>query len=341
MFEYKNCWITLNHACNLRCKWCYANETGYKVEDNMKLRLAFQIIDICKELSIKHITLIGGEPTIYPHLDEVFRYSQKLGIRCGMVTNGLLFAKSDFAEQMKNIGMRSVSISLKGYDRRSYIETTGVDCFEQVQDAISCCIQSNISPTVSMVLSEDNIDNFLSGVISMKNIGVRNFRFSFLYEFNHDCIHEMPTQNPVLLSQKFEAIYPELNSVTGGNFNLFCGLPLCIWNPAFIEMLSQHNQITTVCQLLKRSGLIFDPNGCLLPCNAMPTLSLGRLNEDFCNGEELCNFVKTARVTKVYDRLCGLPSKDCLPCRDMVNCGGGCVCQWTNYSFDSLREKMQ
>ena len=74
---YKNCWLTLNHACNLNCKWCYAKDTGYLKSDDMSLDMAYDIIDICHDLSINHITLIGGEPTIYPHLFDVIDYDYK------------------------------------------------------------------------------------------------------------------------------------------------------------------------------------------------------------------------------------------------------------------------
>ena len=35
--EYKGCWITLNRACNLRCKWCYAQDTKFSLLDDMEL----------------------------------------------------------------------------------------------------------------------------------------------------------------------------------------------------------------------------------------------------------------------------------------------------------------
>ncbi len=31
-----------------------------------------------------------------------------------------------------------------------------------------------------------------------------------------------------------------------------------------------------------------------------------------------------------------VPNKKCLNCKMYENCGGGCVCQWTNYSFSDL-----
>ena len=30
------------------------------------------------------------------------------------------------------------------------------------------------------------------------------------------------------------------------------------------------------------------------------------------------------------------PDEKCLKCPDYINCGGGCVCHWTNYTFGHL-----
>lgn len=53
--NYKTCWLTVNRACNLRCKWCYAQETGLKKENDMPLKMAKDLVDICSDIGIKHI----------------------------------------------------------------------------------------------------------------------------------------------------------------------------------------------------------------------------------------------------------------------------------------------
>ena len=66
--SYKRCWLTLNRTCNLRCLWCYASSTNYKAEDILSYEDATKIIDICSDVGIKGIILMGGEPTLYSHL---------------------------------------------------------------------------------------------------------------------------------------------------------------------------------------------------------------------------------------------------------------------------------
>lgn len=338
--NYKSCWLTLNRACNLRCKWCYARNTAYKKDDDMPLSLAFQIIDLCKELKIRHITLIGGEPTIYPHLFEVIDYCHNKKISCGIVTNGLVCKDKNFVQNLKEHGINSIALSLKGEDRTTFQNITGTDGFTDTIEAIKNCLENKVNVSVSMVLTEENIDTYLNGIKTMKEIGVKSFHLSFCYEFDTSLDHNkyLSCHNPKKLIDAFVKGYKELDEVTEHNFSLQEGYPLCLWESNIVKEMNQKGQISTICQLLGKSGLIFDSQGNLIPCNAMSEIKLGKLNVDFSTAKELLNYTETEAFKKVYSKLCGLPDKECLNCRELAYCGGGCVCQWTNYDFNQLME---
>ncbi len=338
--EYKMCWLTLNHACNLRCKWCYAKSTNFLPQDNMPLEMAKEIVDFCKELNVNYIALIGGEPTIYPNLIEVIQYIHEKGLDCGIITNGIKFAEEDFVKNLINVDMKHFSLSLKGEDAESFRNVTGYDEFDTVKKGIKNCIKNNADVSVSMVLTEENIDTFIKGIKEMKEIGVKNFHFSFCYELETSKEYKdyLKTHNPKKLVKKFVDIYPELDELTEHRFTLFQGYPLCLWDKEVLSKMNELAQLTTVCQLIHRNGLIFDPQGYLIPCNAMPKIKLGRLHEEFNNAQELLEYTNKPEFINIYNKLCTLPSAECLNCDDLVNCGGGCVCQWSNYSYEQLIE---
>lgn len=64
-------WLTTNRSCNNRCEWCYAQNA---IGNEMDIDDAKKCVDVLKELKVKHIVLIGGEPTIYSHLIELLKY---------------------------------------------------------------------------------------------------------------------------------------------------------------------------------------------------------------------------------------------------------------------------
>ncbi len=340
--NYRACWLTLNRACNLRCKWCYAASTGFSAKDDMPPELAKQIIDICVDLKITKIILIGGEPTVYPHLFDIIDYCHSRGIRCGIVTNGLACERFDFAKKLKEHGISSLSVSLKGENTEVFKDITGVDAFERTKQAITNCLNNGISVGISMVLTEDNIRSYLDGVKEMKALGVDRFHFSFCYEFDISMDHSryLRKHNPRKLALSFMNSFPELDRITGHHFTFQNGLPLCAFEDSEVETLKNSKNVSTICQLLAKNGLLFDPKGYLIPCNAMHEVKLGQLNKDFSNSSELLEFVGTDEIKKTYAKLCGVPDVECLSCKKLSFCGGGCVCQWTNYNYKEFRESL-
>ena len=339
--NYRSCWLTVNRACNLRCKWCYARSTNYLASDDMELETAKQIIDICNDLKIRHIILIGGEPTLYKYLFEVIDYCHLRNIGCGIVTNGLACKDISFVSELKKHDIHSISLSLKGENRDVFKEITGRDAFDDTKEAIKCCLNNDIKVTASMVITEENVNSFIGGIETLKSIGVKDFHFSFCYDFDMDMDHSkyLKIHNPKKLITDFMNNYSKLDEITQHRFTFQNGLPLCLWSDEDIKTLKEKRQISTVCQLLSKSGLIFDTNGNIIPCNAMPSIKLGKLNSDFHNSKELMEYMEKPELKKVYNRLCGVPDLKCLECSKLENCGGGCVCQWTNYSFDELMNK--
>lgn len=339
--NYKTCWLTVNRACNLRCKWCYAQETGFKKENDMPLKMAKDLVDICSDIGIKHITLIGGEPTIYPNLLELIEYSRSKNMRCGFVTNGIALKDKALVLALIEKGMKSFSVSLKGENQDAFLSITGCDAFDTVRSGVENCLRSGATVTISMVLTKDNIPGFLEAVKVFSDLGVSNFRFSFCYEFNTSDEYHMylSDADPREVIRKFVEAYPQLDKLTNHRFTLFQSYPMCLWDPQIIEQMRMKKQLSSVCQLLTKSGLLFDESGNIIPCNAMYKIKLGKFYQDFSNAKELIELSKSPSFVEAYTHFCGVPDKSCLDCEQLSVCGGGCVCQWTNYSFEEIMKR--
>lgn len=155
-----NVWITVNRTCNLRCKWCYAKSTKCNTEDIMPLNLAKELINFSKTISAKSITLIGGEPTIYPSIFELIKYVKTNGLRSTLVTNGYLLSDNNYLNKLKNMDLDTVGFSIKAANRQQQIDLTGIDCFEKIKKAMHNLSNSKgIKYAYSTVISKDTIDN--------------------------------------------------------------------------------------------------------------------------------------------------------------------------------------
>ena len=335
--DYKKGWITLNRACNMRCKWCYAKDTGYKREDDMDFKMARDLVDIYATLRLRHITLIGGEPTLYPHLFDLLEYARTKNMRCGFLSNGLKYEDKEFVRGLYDRNMTNFSISLKGCGRKSFLETTGIDAYDRVLTGIKNCLETDGNVVVFFVLSEYNIDTLLECLAELTQIGVKKFRFSFVYNFDlsGDYKGYLERHDPHIIIEKFKALYPEIHRLTCGNFKVFPTFPACVWGADFIKTLNDNLQLSSGCQLHDRDDLMFDSHGYLIPCNAMYEIKMGRLYEDFTTAEELKLYSDSERVQSVYDRYGREPSSKCSSCADKSLCCA-CACQWSNYSFEQL-----
>lgn len=334
-------WINLTRECNLRCSWCYARNTGYKDSDTMKLSVAKDIIDIFSDLALSHLTLIGGEPTVYPALFDVLKYANQKNIRTGFVSNGVKYADINFVKELCALGMNRFSISVKGFDANSFKETTGADSFDKVGTGITNCISLGCDVIAFLVLTKENIDTYLDYIYSLFKMGVKRFHIGFLYNFDSSPSYKgyLECFKPNEVISKFKESYKKLFEITKGKVKISPTFPVCAWGEEFINTLSRDFTLSGGCQLRERTGVIFDTDGTLIPCNAMHEIKLGSLYHDFSNASELLSHINTDTVRTIFEKFGSMPSVKCEKC-DSASLCRCCACQFTNYSLEQLLDSI-
>ncbi len=79
--------IEFSRICNFRCSYCYVPEKsecrGELTREEIK-----DILLQAKDLGARKIIILGGEPSIYPHLAEMLRFLDDQGFEVEMFTNG-------------------------------------------------------------------------------------------------------------------------------------------------------------------------------------------------------------------------------------------------------------
>lgn len=339
--NYKSAWLTLNRVCNLQCPWCYASQTKHDSSSNMEKELSLDLIDFIDKLNIKYIILIGGEPTLYPHLLDVIKAIKNKNIKSTLVTNAIKLQDESFCKKIYNNGLNEAAISIKGTEK-IYSELSKNNEYAHCIEAISNLSKYQDKVTVSFVMTQDNMRDLPKLIRATKKAGATHFSLSFVYEFN--CSGTPNTSfkssySPRNMIKSFMQFYNEINDVTDGNFSLHNAFPLCLWDKDDYNKLKSNNQIRTVCQLLSRTGIIFDTEGTIIPCNTMHQIRLLKYGQDFTTPEELYSGLKNEEVQAIYRKLLGAPDHSCSACQNWKDCGGGCVTTYTNYSLNEMLEK--
>ena len=328
------CWLTLNRECNLRCKWCYARNAE---KSHMDFPTIISLLDFLNSAGIRNVIILGGEPTCSKDLVPVISECKKRNLNTILVTNGIRFADKDYLEAVINAGVKTINLSQKAHSNHEYLEVTGVDCYDDFIYAVKNISDTGIDFVVSYVLTLDSIKSIPESMRLLKKYGVNKFSLGFCYDFEICHSAKSSPENPILLWREFAKYYESINSACEGKMALQMGLPLCIADDDIISIMNERNQILTVCQLLRRSGLILDTDMSVIPCNAMYNYKLGKFGVDFADKESFDEFWNSKEIESFYNKIKAAPSLECLKCGSWSNCAGGCISNWFNYQFEDLK----
>ena len=135
--------ISLTEKCSLKCIKCnmfmpyFKNPKNQKLEDVKKdVDLYFDLVD-----HVKILNLLGGEPLLYPDLEEVINYiGKRYGSRIERIiifTNGTIIPKENIIKAIKE---NNITVQFSDY-------TKVVDYKEKIEKSIN-------------ILNEEGIDNY-------------------------------------------------------------------------------------------------------------------------------------------------------------------------------------
>jgi len=246
-----------------------------------------------------------------------------------------------YLDTLLDSGLTSIDISLKGSSEDDYITNTGSVGFNRALRGIENVTKRSAKLSVSTVISEANQYTYPEGFRAAKMHGAVVFSLSFCYDFslltnNKKWQDMLVIEKHLHLIDSFIESYPELCEITGERFSLLQSYPLCMWEPKIIQQMMKKNQINSICQLQTHSGLLFDTDFSIIPCNSMMEIKLGQLDIDFTDAKSLIAHIESQPIRNAFSYLASAPDKICVDCELWQVCGGGCLSFWLNHKFDDI-----
>jgi radical SAM protein with 4Fe4S-binding SPASM domain len=147
------CVWELTLLCNLRCKHC-GSIAGRNRAAELSLDECRRVAGELVALGCQNITLIGGEPTLYPGWDQVGRRLVELGARVNMISNGLTWSPKH-VEQAKAAGFCAVSFSVDGFEKE-HDEFRSPGSFARVVRAIDLTVAGGLRTGVNTTIHRLN-----------------------------------------------------------------------------------------------------------------------------------------------------------------------------------------
>lgn len=170
--------IHLHMPCNQRCIMCVPNgrhpSTTLPYEEFVSL---FERIRSYAE----HITLIGGEPLLYPKIEAVLKLLSRHPIAVSINTNATMVTEG-IAERLLNLSELNLKCSIDAASRKTYHRIRGTDWFDRVvanirEFSAKAKGLSNIKVIPVYVVMKENLKEVLRFVELFKDIDLERIEF--------------------------------------------------------------------------------------------------------------------------------------------------------------------
>lgn len=179
--------ISLIDRCNLRCHYCMPEDIRFLPME--RLMQASEVKELAalfvETLGVKKIRLTGGEPLIRKDAAEIIEALSALPVRLALTTNGILL--DQFLDQLKAVGMKSLTISLDSLREDRFAEITRRKVFSRVQQNIRRALEAGFKVKLNMVvmrgINTDELCDFVA-LTESENIHVRFIEF-MPFDGNH------------------------------------------------------------------------------------------------------------------------------------------------------------
>jgi radical SAM protein with 4Fe4S-binding SPASM domain len=167
--------------CNLRCKHCFSEAKEERDPDELSTSEAFKLIDDLAGWGIKLLILSGGEPLCREDFFEIAEYASKGGIKVGIGSNGTLIDELT-ARRMREIGIKTVGISIDGADAEMHDSLRGEGSFSRALAGASACKGEGIPFQFNMVIRKDVVPQIGDMLRLAKEEGASAIEFFDLVE---------------------------------------------------------------------------------------------------------------------------------------------------------------
>lgn len=147
--------ISITDRCNLRCSYCRSREEYGTKTSELSPEEISMVCESVHPLGIRHFRITGGEPLVRSDCMDILRNIRNISKEgsLGLTTNGIYL--EPYLDELKELGLYSLNISLDTMNRKVYQELTGGDFFHVVIQNIEKACEMGIPVKLNCVPRAD------------------------------------------------------------------------------------------------------------------------------------------------------------------------------------------
>lgn len=322
--------------CNMSCKFCFVKNVNKKDSIELSPSYWIDVIDQAKEMGVFSVSILGGEPTLYPDIIPLLESANESGMNITITSNGMDIPKNvlDSIVEFDNVvpvfslqSMSELNKKLMGGDYHRTIET------------IEYLIEKGKRVRVNSVYTNQSIEDFQKIIDYCIQHKVERYSIGLYMDINksNKDVKNHTFYDVRKLDEQLQR-YVSNNHAAGRLIPSLEGCMLYTGYPEYehdIRNITQYEKIYYGCRA-GRTKLEIYSNGDVYPCicfensiQPVSNITHNTLNEIWENDK----YMKILRT--------GLPMKtECKECGYGVICNGGCpaVKQQIYHSFECMEK---
>jgi len=170
--------LEITRKCNLNCLHCGSDCKSESSASELTTGSWKKIISYVKDNFGTNVSLIitGGEPLLHPDLEKIGKHISSLGMKWGMVTNGMALSKTKL-EKLLDAGLTSITVSLDGMEESHNLLRNHKNSYKTVYSALKMLGSSDIEiKDVVTCVHPSNLEELDSVAKNLIEAGIHDWR---------------------------------------------------------------------------------------------------------------------------------------------------------------------
>ena len=165
--------IELTSLCNLNCEYCF-KEAGTSHIDPALVR---RILHQARSWGASKVTYTGGEPSLYPWLEETLLETDAQGYRFALVTNGWHFPRVLPLLKTTRRALNHIFFSIDSATQAAHDRVRGAGSFDRIMNAVDMCLAHMLPFSFLAVVNRKNVHEMEDLSFMAARLGAAGIRF--------------------------------------------------------------------------------------------------------------------------------------------------------------------
>jgi radical SAM protein with 4Fe4S-binding SPASM domain len=297
--------LALTYRCNANCAHCYVGRS--RDLESLSTEEWKRVIEKLWELGIPHVVFTGGEATLYPDLAEVIRHAEGVGLVSGLLTNGIKLADEAYLQELVDVGLDHIQITLESHDEGIHNRMVGADAWKETVHGIRNAVATEVYTITNTTLSTLNAPLIEETIDFLADLGIQTFACNSLIYTGKG-----PSSGIGIPEEELEDLVVRVRDkavAKGMRLIWYTPTQYCEFHPVQLELGAKF------CTAAKYNMCV-EPNGDVIACQSYYS-SLGNILKD--DWQSIWN-----HPTAVSIRNRDWVMEKCHDCDELPLCGGGC-----------------